>query len=305
MGLVERNGMFWVEGLPLSAGTSSIELTATDAAGNVNTTNFTVVQSSVTVTMDSTPSGSDLYKPTGSVRGAVSDSGNAVIFLMLIPVLFCSLCNAANESIYWEWKTEAGLPINGLYAEVGVYSVSRADNSVVVLTLHHTGSASNSFELRQTRTNWYFGESFLKLKQPENETIRLRNPRGYFFKPLNGFPGKLRLSTTNGAPVAMFHAETINADTNYPASFRFSSLTNHFSKPSSQILTGGEGNWPDVLVGMKPHLKNFNLNEMFDIKGSGTYLLEFSPIIYRRSLTDPDLCERVDLPPVTISVRWE
>jgi hypothetical protein len=76
--LVERNGMFWVEGLPLAAGTNSIELTATDARGNVNTTSFNVVQSSVTLTIDSTPTGSVLYEPTGTVYGTVSDPNYAV-----------------------------------------------------------------------------------------------------------------------------------------------------------------------------------------------------------------------------------
>ncbi len=49
MSLVERNGMFWMEDLPLGAGMISIESTATDAAGNVNTTSFKVVQSGLTL----------------------------------------------------------------------------------------------------------------------------------------------------------------------------------------------------------------------------------------------------------------
>ena len=40
-GLVERNNMFWVENVPLN-GTNQISVQATDAAGNVTTTNFTV-----------------------------------------------------------------------------------------------------------------------------------------------------------------------------------------------------------------------------------------------------------------------
>ena len=51
-GLVERGGNVWVEGVPLAAGTNRFSLLATDAAGNVNTTNFSVVQSSVTLTVN-------------------------------------------------------------------------------------------------------------------------------------------------------------------------------------------------------------------------------------------------------------
>ncbi len=50
-GLVERGGNMWVEGVPLAAGTNSFSLTATDAAGNVSTTNFSVVQSTVALTV--------------------------------------------------------------------------------------------------------------------------------------------------------------------------------------------------------------------------------------------------------------
>ena len=73
-GLVERNGMFWVENLPLTTnGDNVVTVTATDAAGNVTTTNIMVFESEVVLTIDSTPTGDDLYKPTGSVSGTVSE----------------------------------------------------------------------------------------------------------------------------------------------------------------------------------------------------------------------------------------
>ena len=46
-GIVERNGMFWVENLPLTNGDNIVTVTATDAAGNVTTTNLTVSESDV------------------------------------------------------------------------------------------------------------------------------------------------------------------------------------------------------------------------------------------------------------------
>jgi hypothetical protein len=53
--IVERNGNFWAEDLPLAAGNDSLTLTATDAAGNVTVTNITVAQSSVNLTFTSVP----------------------------------------------------------------------------------------------------------------------------------------------------------------------------------------------------------------------------------------------------------
>jgi hypothetical protein len=51
-GLVERGGNVWVPGVPLAAGTNSLSLLATDAAGNVSTNSFSVVQSSVGLTVN-------------------------------------------------------------------------------------------------------------------------------------------------------------------------------------------------------------------------------------------------------------
>ena len=42
--LVERDGKFWVENLPVKAGTNTIQLIVTDAAGNVSLTNITVIK---------------------------------------------------------------------------------------------------------------------------------------------------------------------------------------------------------------------------------------------------------------------
>jgi hypothetical protein len=78
IGLVERNGRFWVEGLPLSAGTNEWELIATDAAGNVTVTNVSVVRSEVVITITSTPTGESLYEPTGTVSGTISDPAYTV-----------------------------------------------------------------------------------------------------------------------------------------------------------------------------------------------------------------------------------
>jgi hypothetical protein len=46
-GVIERNGNFWVDNLPLAPGTNWLTLTATDINNNTNTTNIYVVQSSV------------------------------------------------------------------------------------------------------------------------------------------------------------------------------------------------------------------------------------------------------------------
>ncbi len=78
-GLVERDGKITIGNLPVSAGANVLTVTATDAAGNSTTTNLTVTQSGVTVTID--PLSSDqANQPHVSVTGTISDtSGNVCI----------------------------------------------------------------------------------------------------------------------------------------------------------------------------------------------------------------------------------
>jgi len=73
-GLVERDGTYWIEDLPLGAGDNTVTVTATDAAGNMTTTNMTVSQSDMMLTIDSTPTGDDLWQAYGTVSGTVGDS---------------------------------------------------------------------------------------------------------------------------------------------------------------------------------------------------------------------------------------
>ena len=75
-GVVERNGNFWVENLPLALGTNWLTLTASDACTNVSVTNIEVVESSVNVTFTSVP---DITNQTViSVTGTINTNAYAV-----------------------------------------------------------------------------------------------------------------------------------------------------------------------------------------------------------------------------------
>jgi hypothetical protein len=71
--LIERSGLVWADNLPLAAGANTLTLTATDAAGNANTTQLTLYQSSITVTMDPL-SIYQLNQSSVTVYGTVSDA---------------------------------------------------------------------------------------------------------------------------------------------------------------------------------------------------------------------------------------
>lgn len=72
-GLVERNGRFWAENLPLADGASSLALTATDAWGNSVSTDLTVYKSDLAFSF-SPIDPSQLFQAAVSLSGTVGDA---------------------------------------------------------------------------------------------------------------------------------------------------------------------------------------------------------------------------------------
>jgi hypothetical protein len=127
--LVERNGAVWVENLPLNGGTNRVMLTATNAAGLGSATNFDVVQSAVSVTMDPLPD-NELNQALVTVTGTVSDGS------------------------YDVW-------VNGVQATVSGDPTWEADN----VPVNPTGTASFTVEAGLNLDNPLAGQT-LVLEQP-------------------------------------------------------------------------------------------------------------------------------------------
>ena len=66
---VGRDGVFWLQNLPLNTATNTLTLTVMDAAGNITVTNITLRQSDVTLTVNSVLAGQT------AVSGTISTSG--------------------------------------------------------------------------------------------------------------------------------------------------------------------------------------------------------------------------------------
>jgi hypothetical protein len=75
-GLVERDGTLWVDDLPLAEGENDVALTVVNSAGLPNETDFTVVKSDMTLTLDTITG--DLWQPWVNVGGSIFDPGYAV-----------------------------------------------------------------------------------------------------------------------------------------------------------------------------------------------------------------------------------
>ena len=72
-GMVERNGNFWVDNLPMPNGTNSLTLAVTNAAGHSSITNIAVSTNPLTVTMTPIPD-DQLWNLTVTATGTISDS---------------------------------------------------------------------------------------------------------------------------------------------------------------------------------------------------------------------------------------
>jgi hypothetical protein len=103
-GVVERNGNFWVDNIPLFAGTTYLTLTATDIAGNVTNTSIAIVQSDVQINI--APITDDLTQPTVGVSGTINDTNYA---LWVNGVLVTNF-SASDTNYSW---TAYNVPVNG------------------------------------------------------------------------------------------------------------------------------------------------------------------------------------------------
>jgi hypothetical protein len=115
-GVVERNGTFWVDNIPLFAGTNYLTLSATDIKGNVTITNITNVQSSVAITITST---------IGSAMSGTIDLSNYLVWVNGV----CATNFIWTGSNY-AW-TAYNVPVNGngtVVAQVRAIPMDAADN---------------------------------------------------------------------------------------------------------------------------------------------------------------------------------
>jgi hypothetical protein len=141
-GIVERDGTFWIENLPLN-GTNQISLQVLDVAGKMTTTNFTVMSSDYLLTLDETPSGSGLWQASGTVFGTVGDGDatvtvNGVTVTNYTPNYDGTYSWTASDVPLTSGGTAAfnltaqspGQPVQNLYQEIG-------KDACVLITEHH------------------------------------------------------------------------------------------------------------------------------------------------------------------------
>jgi hypothetical protein len=112
--IVERDGDFWIENLPLAAGSNLLTLAATDVANNVTTTNITVMGSSLALSMYEIGL---LWQSNGYAAGFISEPADYGVWVNGVEV------NASGG--YWE----SNVPFTpGSTAVFQVRAIPNSDN---------------------------------------------------------------------------------------------------------------------------------------------------------------------------------
>jgi hypothetical protein len=121
-GLVEMNGLVWVEDLPLSVGTNILTLTMSDAAGNVSTTNLTVIGDNMNFAIDPV-SQEQLTGAEAAITGKI-DSTNFTVWLNGIKVTNYT----SDGQGAWNWQVEQVPHGSGGTAVFQAVAIPNSDN---------------------------------------------------------------------------------------------------------------------------------------------------------------------------------
>lgn len=151
-------------------------------------------------------------------------------------------------------------------------------------------------EVRVVNTNEYgfFGE-----KLPDNPRdvspilSKIFSDQLLYFRTTNVLSGPLKLQDPAGKEVPPTNANLVQIV--FPTSFSFSDAKKHNPHPPSLF--------PRPLVHSPELLDRFPLSDYYNVKEPGEYRLTVRPKIYRRPTTNDDICERIDLDPVTTIIK--
>ena len=118
-----------------------------------------------------------------------------------------------------------------------------------------------------------------------------------YFNARNAFIGLIELENSSGEKIPLLKTN-VNSQAEYPDSYSL-------KQTRMDLNQGNIGpELPYAITGSDPEAGNFNLPKYFKIKKPGDYQLTVWPKIYKKTETNSDLVKRIDLPPVTIPIKW-
>lgn len=131
---------------------------------------------------------------------------------------------------------------------------------------------------------------------------KTQSPEWLYYKGTNCFCGPIELRDARGKAVRLLEPQVSQAEA-YPAQYRWHT---EYSNASRRGYIG-PGTFPEPLLGAVPfsEIVRLKLARYFSLTEPGEYKFTVWPKVYKRSEKDKDLCERIDLPPVSVTIKWE
>jgi hypothetical protein len=141
---------------------------------------------------------------------------------------------------------------------------------------------------------------FPRIIRQTNGIVLVQDPvlEGKYFMATNSFCGFVEMHNAAGDTIPLLKPEVASQEA-YPASYSL--------KLVSLLLANNVGRGsalPGVISGANAEL-SFHLTDYFKIEEPGNYQLTVWPKIYKRVSTNDDICQRIDLPPVTVTIKWD
>ena len=120
-----------------------------------------------------------------------------------------------------------------------------------------------------------------------------------YFLGTNSFSGLVELTDSTGKKIPLLNSN-FNSAAVYPNQY---CLSQAYHDLNSSLSMGASLPVGITGTGLR-YGRPFNLPEIFKIEKSGDYQFTLWPIIYKRSETNRDIVCRIDIPPVTIPIKW-
>jgi len=198
---------------------------------------------------------------------------------------------APREGICQSIQTAKGSEADGIYAEIQVnYSTNKC--RAPEITVSAVDSKADSL----------FGKGRLGKDWIKSFHYDISHRTWPYFQATNSFCGPVELKDAAGRKIPLV-SKTFSSPEAYPETFSLKEeWYRHFFSNDPLGARRGSMIFPLPLVSSSSKLAEFQLKDYFDVKQPGQYQLTVWPKIYDRVATNNDICERIDLPPVSANV---
>jgi|GEM_PF-7079123 len=183
------------------------------------------------------------------------------------------ICCFFAVSVYADTNSLNEVTTNGIYASADISEHYPGAPHYVTITMRFTSPNTNVQVFR-------FGK--------EGE-------RGLFFRPTNSVCGPMKLEGPEGQEIALLNP-SINDVASYPLSYNLRQV-----RAALEPMVGKGPPLPYVISGDVARF-SFSLANFFPLKAPGQYQFTIWPKIYKRTTPDSEICNRIDLPPVTLKI---